>query len=417
MLRNPWFWIVIVLIAAGVAVTAALGVLHWLALIFVVSVMALIITLLIAAYPLRRIEPPQVPRLHTLPDAERLPVIYDCDVTMGRLFREVNDGLVHTSRKLLEDGFWWNFNTRFELRSDNSLVIEELFWREGAPVPLRRSRSVYSEPAFAARTLGGFGLNCWDASVEYRNLRFTGEPTEEEVNLENKLLARIAAVPAFTGMDLVDARYTGGGDWIIEGQGPDTVIKQLDAESPASIVLFGRPKYVRGTYCGQFKMLHGAETESTAGKGLPGRRMPRFRTKIDFNSWGRYGINRIWAGPFLQYPGDGKWPVKFEIMPMHIPGDKADFGDWVNFMLFFEFGEEKRSIIYGAKWSEREPLPTNWVRSVNVPRPTQWIKSRGSCNVGLGARGGRVIWRNLKLLDTVPADLPPDSEPPEDEKF
>jgi len=94
MFRNPWFWIVIVLIAAGVAATAALGVLHWLLLAIAAFVLASIITLLAAAYPIRRAQPPQMPRLRVLPDSERLPVIYDCDVTMGRLFREVDDGLV-----------------------------------------------------------------------------------------------------------------------------------------------------------------------------------------------------------------------------------------------------------------------------------------------------------------------------------
>lgn len=94
MFRNPWFWIVIALIAAGVAVTAALDVLHWLALALAAFVLALVITLLVAAFPIMRAKPPQIPRLRALPDSERLPVIYDCDVTMGRPFREVDDGLV-----------------------------------------------------------------------------------------------------------------------------------------------------------------------------------------------------------------------------------------------------------------------------------------------------------------------------------
>jgi purine nucleosidase len=94
LFRNPWFWIVIVLITAGVAVTAALGVLHWLALAFAAFVLASVILLFVAAYATGRAKSPQVPRLQALPDSERLPVIYDCDVTMGRLFREVDDGLV-----------------------------------------------------------------------------------------------------------------------------------------------------------------------------------------------------------------------------------------------------------------------------------------------------------------------------------
>jgi inosine-uridine nucleoside N-ribohydrolase len=94
LFRNPWFWIVIALIAAGVAVTATLGVLHWLALALTAFVLALVITLLVAAYPIIHTKPTQIPRLQALPNSERLPVIYDCDVTMGRPFREVGDGLV-----------------------------------------------------------------------------------------------------------------------------------------------------------------------------------------------------------------------------------------------------------------------------------------------------------------------------------
>ncbi len=94
MLRSPWFWIVVILIAASIAVAAALGALHWLALSLAALVLAIAITLLTAAYAVGRAKPPQVPRLRALPDSERLPVIYDCDVTMGRLFREVDDGLV-----------------------------------------------------------------------------------------------------------------------------------------------------------------------------------------------------------------------------------------------------------------------------------------------------------------------------------
>ncbi|MFN2271054.1 MAG: nucleoside hydrolase [Anaerolineae bacterium] len=93
MLRSPWFWIIILLIAASVAMAATLGVLHWLALTLALLVLTFIITMLTAAYAVGRAKPPQLPRLHALPDSERLPVIYDCDLTMGRPFREVDDGL------------------------------------------------------------------------------------------------------------------------------------------------------------------------------------------------------------------------------------------------------------------------------------------------------------------------------------
>jgi purine nucleosidase len=94
LFRSLWFWIVIVLIAAGVAVTAALGALHWLALFLAALVLTATVTLLAAAYAVGRAKPLQIPRLRALPNSERLPIIYDCDVTMGHPFREVGDGLV-----------------------------------------------------------------------------------------------------------------------------------------------------------------------------------------------------------------------------------------------------------------------------------------------------------------------------------
>jgi purine nucleosidase len=94
MLRSPWFWIVIVLIAAGVAVTATLGALHWLVLSLAALVSVAAVILFAAAYAVGHAKPPQMPRLRALPNSERLPIIYDCDITMGRPFREVGDGLV-----------------------------------------------------------------------------------------------------------------------------------------------------------------------------------------------------------------------------------------------------------------------------------------------------------------------------------
>jgi purine nucleosidase len=93
LLRSPWFWIIILLIAASIAAAAALGVLHWLGLLLLALTLTIAITLLTAAYAVGRAKPPQLPRLHTLPNSERLPIIYDCDLTMGRPFREVSDGM------------------------------------------------------------------------------------------------------------------------------------------------------------------------------------------------------------------------------------------------------------------------------------------------------------------------------------
>lgn len=93
MLRNPWFWVVVVLIAAGVALAATLGVLGWLLAVIATALVALVVAFLIAAYAVGRARPPQLPRLERVPPAQRIPVIYDCDVTLGHPFRDVDDGL------------------------------------------------------------------------------------------------------------------------------------------------------------------------------------------------------------------------------------------------------------------------------------------------------------------------------------
>jgi purine nucleosidase len=91
--RNLWFWITIVIIAIGVALTAALGVFYWLVGAIVTTILLLIVVFLVAAYAVGRAEAPQAPRLPQIPHSERVPVIYDCDITLGRPFRDVGDGL------------------------------------------------------------------------------------------------------------------------------------------------------------------------------------------------------------------------------------------------------------------------------------------------------------------------------------
>ncbi len=93
MFRNPWFWITIAIIAVGVALTAALGVLYWLIGALAVAVLTLIVAFLVTAYAVGRAEPLQVPHLEKIPHSERIPIIYDCDITLGRPFRDVGDGL------------------------------------------------------------------------------------------------------------------------------------------------------------------------------------------------------------------------------------------------------------------------------------------------------------------------------------
>jgi purine nucleosidase len=91
--RSAWFWITIVIIAGGIALTAALGVLYWLIGAFAVAILTLLTVYLVAAYATGHAEPLRVPRLRKVRYSERIPVIYDCDVTIGRPFRDIGDGL------------------------------------------------------------------------------------------------------------------------------------------------------------------------------------------------------------------------------------------------------------------------------------------------------------------------------------
>jgi inosine-uridine nucleoside N-ribohydrolase len=94
VLRSPWFWIAIILIFAGIALTLALGVFTWLVTVLAAATLALIIAFLWAAFAVGHAERPQVPHLQKLPSSERTPVVYDCDLTLGQRLRDVGDGLV-----------------------------------------------------------------------------------------------------------------------------------------------------------------------------------------------------------------------------------------------------------------------------------------------------------------------------------
>ena len=93
MLRSLWFWMTIVLIAAGLALTALLGVLGWVALALAIAIAVLDGILLYSSHALPQAEAPTLPLLMPVPDEKRVPLIHDCDLTMGRAFRDVGDGL------------------------------------------------------------------------------------------------------------------------------------------------------------------------------------------------------------------------------------------------------------------------------------------------------------------------------------
>lgn len=92
MLRNIWFWLAVLLIALGIALTVVMGVFYWLVATGVAAVLMIVIVFLISAYAVGSGEPPRVSPLGAA-DADHFSVVYDCDLTMGRLFRDVSDGL------------------------------------------------------------------------------------------------------------------------------------------------------------------------------------------------------------------------------------------------------------------------------------------------------------------------------------
>jgi len=93
VIRSPWFWVTVLLIAAGVALTALLGVLGWVALTLALAIFFLDAILLYSCYVVPDVDPPSLPELEPVLNEERLPLIHDCDLTMGRAFRDVGDGL------------------------------------------------------------------------------------------------------------------------------------------------------------------------------------------------------------------------------------------------------------------------------------------------------------------------------------
>ncbi len=93
MLRSPWFWLTVLIIAAGVALTATLGIFGWFALALAIAVLVADGILLYNAYIVGPADVLTLPQLKSVSNNERIPVIYDCDLTMGRPFRDVGDGL------------------------------------------------------------------------------------------------------------------------------------------------------------------------------------------------------------------------------------------------------------------------------------------------------------------------------------
>jgi len=93
VIRSPWFWVSVLLIVAGVALTALLGVLGWVALTLAIALFILDSLLLYSSHAVPQVDPPSLPELEPVPKEERLPLIHDCDLSMGRAFRDVGDGL------------------------------------------------------------------------------------------------------------------------------------------------------------------------------------------------------------------------------------------------------------------------------------------------------------------------------------
>jgi inosine-uridine nucleoside N-ribohydrolase len=81
------------LIAAGVALTAALGVFNWLVVALAIAVLAVDGVLLYSSYIIGPAAAPKLTQMEAVPAEDRIAVVYDCDLTMGRPFRDVGDGL------------------------------------------------------------------------------------------------------------------------------------------------------------------------------------------------------------------------------------------------------------------------------------------------------------------------------------
>lgn len=93
MLRSPWFWITILLIILGLVLMVALEVFYWLIVTLAAAFLMLLTVFFIKAYAVGSTEPPELPAFIPIPDEEQIPVIYDCDLTLGWPFRDVGSGL------------------------------------------------------------------------------------------------------------------------------------------------------------------------------------------------------------------------------------------------------------------------------------------------------------------------------------
>jgi inosine-uridine nucleoside N-ribohydrolase len=93
LVRSLWFWITVLLIAAGVALAAALGIFYWLLAALALAVLLIASVFLRAAYAVGRGQRPDLPQLPAVASEDRISVILDCDLTLGRPFRDVGDGL------------------------------------------------------------------------------------------------------------------------------------------------------------------------------------------------------------------------------------------------------------------------------------------------------------------------------------
>jgi len=93
LVRSLWFWITVLLIAAGVALAVSLGVFYWLLAALALAVLLIASVFLRAAYVVGPGQRPDLPQLTEVMSKDRIPVILDCDLTLGQPFRDVGGGL------------------------------------------------------------------------------------------------------------------------------------------------------------------------------------------------------------------------------------------------------------------------------------------------------------------------------------
>jgi hypothetical protein len=339
------------------------------------------------------------------------------------------DAFVYNDFPKMGIGQWWNFNQLFEIGPGNKVTVKRLIWKADEPVPLARTSEVHTEPEHIIRTVGGAGLRCSGAAVEFRRLRFV-DTGDDDARVETRLVERIqTARGEAANADLGNCSFCGRrADWWIEKTDTGPVVKQIRPDADSTLLLIGTPRWKKGIFSGQFKILPPGEETPVAPDP---RRSVQVRSRdkgLAFEPGEQFDV---WAVPCLYYPPHEGHSFAFSHAGVFfVPNarqqeprvwarsEQGELGVWQNFIVCFEMTEVHGFESYMAAWAEGDPPPRTWYRrKAGPPLPGEVIQRRGRCNVGLVCKGARVYWRNLRLLDVVEAGPPDAGEPEAEEVF